>query len=372
MGIYDGLPKTTNIKLNKPGYDNAADIMALNENADIIDAAIQKNIEDISNIKKGYVKTVNNVGVDSQGNVNVTDIVTGMIIPFAGNGNIPTGFLLCNGASVGKATYPALFAAIGYTYGGSGNYFNLPNLTDKFIEGGRTAGTNKNAFVSVPDHIHAFGYNTGNNNGSFVSTAGNAVSTTLDSKASFARGWNGSGGGSTPSQIGTAINAYSANMLTSLPVSATSGNSVTVQPPALTMRYIIKAFAGAADNSTDLAITNVANDLLNLSTKVNSHVYVRESYRNGTEWYRKWSDGWIEQGGKGVASGYSSNSQTNNLLMPFSNTNYTIVCTKLASNTSAAITVVQKTTTTFNMSCHGQGGSSFSVTSDIEWYACGY
>lgn len=96
------------------------------------------------------------------------------------------------------------------------------------------------------------------------------------------------------------------------------------------------------------------------------------SYTSGTSWYRKWSDGWIEQGGKGYASGYPSNSHTNNLIMPFSNTNYTIVCTKLDSNTSAAITVVQKTKTTFNMSCHGQGGSSFSATSDIEWYACGY
>lgn len=73
MSDFSGLPKTTNLNLNKPGYDNVADIMALNENADIIDAAIKTNIDDIANIKKGYVKTVNGVGVDSKGNVNVKE-----------------------------------------------------------------------------------------------------------------------------------------------------------------------------------------------------------------------------------------------------------------------------------------------------------
>ena len=73
MSDFQGLPKTTNLNLNKPGYDNVADIMALNENADIIDAAIKTNIDAIANIKKGYVKTVNGVGVDSKGNVNVKE-----------------------------------------------------------------------------------------------------------------------------------------------------------------------------------------------------------------------------------------------------------------------------------------------------------
>ena len=41
MSGFDGLPKTPNYKLNKPGYDNIADIMALNENADILDTAIK-------------------------------------------------------------------------------------------------------------------------------------------------------------------------------------------------------------------------------------------------------------------------------------------------------------------------------------------
>ena len=38
--------------------------------------------------------------------------------------------LECNGQSVSTEKYPALFANIGYTYGGIGTSFNVPNLPD--------------------------------------------------------------------------------------------------------------------------------------------------------------------------------------------------------------------------------------------------
>lgn len=47
----------------------------------------------------------------------------------------PTGFLVCNGAGVSRTFYPDLFAAIGYSFGGSGNTFNLPDLRGEFIRG---------------------------------------------------------------------------------------------------------------------------------------------------------------------------------------------------------------------------------------------
>jgi len=49
--------------------------------------------------------------------------------------NIPANYLWCNGASVLVATYPNLFAKIGYTNGGSGLNFNLPDLQGRFIKG---------------------------------------------------------------------------------------------------------------------------------------------------------------------------------------------------------------------------------------------
>jgi microcystin-dependent protein len=64
---------------------------------------------------------------------------SGMIICWAGtNGNIPTGWLLCNGSSIATATYPDLHTAIGYVYGGSGANFNLPDLVDNFVRGQST------------------------------------------------------------------------------------------------------------------------------------------------------------------------------------------------------------------------------------------
>jgi len=57
------------------------------------------------------------------------------IIPYAGT-TLPQGWLRCDGSSVDAGTYPALFAAIGTTYGGNGApNFNLPDLRGRAIFG---------------------------------------------------------------------------------------------------------------------------------------------------------------------------------------------------------------------------------------------
>ena len=65
---------------------------------------------------------------------------------------MPDGWLLCNGASLAKASYPDLFAAIGYTWGGSGNTFYLPNYNGRHILG-TTYANNVGSTVSagLPD-----------------------------------------------------------------------------------------------------------------------------------------------------------------------------------------------------------------------------
>ena len=47
----------------------------------------------------------------------------------------PAGWLEENGVSLSVASYPALFAIIGYTYGGSGANFNLPDSRGEFVRG---------------------------------------------------------------------------------------------------------------------------------------------------------------------------------------------------------------------------------------------
>lgn len=78
-------------------------------------------------------------------------VPSGVMVPFAGK-TVPDGWLLCNGASLAKASYPDLFTAIGYTWGGSGNTFYLPNYNGRHILG-TTYAKNVGSTVSagLPD-----------------------------------------------------------------------------------------------------------------------------------------------------------------------------------------------------------------------------
>lgn len=64
-----------------------------------------------------------------------TDIPVGTILPFDGT-NVPSGYLVCNGAAVSRTTYAALFAVLGTRHGeGDGKTtFNLPNAHRRFLE----------------------------------------------------------------------------------------------------------------------------------------------------------------------------------------------------------------------------------------------
>lgn len=66
----------------------------------------------------------------------VSGVPTGCLVPFAGT-VIPSGYLLCNGAAVSRTTYAKLFSVIGTLWGeGDGETtFNLPDFSDRFIEG---------------------------------------------------------------------------------------------------------------------------------------------------------------------------------------------------------------------------------------------
>jgi hypothetical protein len=145
-------------------------------------------------------------------------VAPGFVMPFAAN-STPSGYLLCNGAAVSRTTYAALFSAIGTTYGGGdgSSTFNLPNLTDKFIQGSGTAGTVKAA--GLPNITGAF---QGDYNAADTKPEGVFYLMGKDV--------TGNAGGGIDTMIG--FNASRS--------SAIYGASSTVQPPALTMRYYIK------------------------------------------------------------------------------------------------------------------------------------
>jgi microcystin-dependent protein len=81
------------------------------------------------------VLEVKNTGAVEVLGVNLaTYAPAGAVISYAGS-SAPTGWLLCAGQSLLTASYSALFGAIGYTYGGSGANFNLPDLRGRVVAG---------------------------------------------------------------------------------------------------------------------------------------------------------------------------------------------------------------------------------------------
>ena len=173
-------------------------------------------------LKKGIL-VKNGVAVGAVGDKYYSSTAIGVIQAFSGT-TIPHGYLLADGASYKVADYPDLYAVIGNTYGGDTENFNVPNLVDKFIEGSTTSGTEKEAGLpnitggwmpSVP--VNYQNYATG--------------AVTAETKSS---GLVSSSGTQAAPGAGFKIDASKS--------SAVYGKSTTVQPPALTMVYIIKAF----------------------------------------------------------------------------------------------------------------------------------
>ena len=97
-----------------------------------------------------------------------------------------------------------------------------------------------------------------------------------------------------------------------------------------------------------------------------------ETYKNGTSWYRVWSDGFKEQAGY-QASGSAFADVTVAFLKPFSNANYTFLrnIKRNPNKTDGAVGgwtgYTNKTATSVTFI---NEASSYGLGSD--WYACGY
>lgn len=110
----------------------------------------------------------------------VTNPLTGAILPFAADNmefinqnpsDGPSGLLKCDGSSYLAADFPALFAVIGYTWGGSGANFNVPDLQGRAPIGdgsgsglstriiGNVGGEESHTLsvAEMPSHVHTEG-----------------------------------------------------------------------------------------------------------------------------------------------------------------------------------------------------------------------
>ena len=262
----------------------------------------------------------------------------------------PAGYLKADGRAVGRETYAELYATIGTTFGeGDGQTsFNLPDLIDRFAQGSRTPGQKveaglpniKGEFERVPSATPPFF------NGAFE-IAGNDLSLGGDSRAVNARRCS--------------FDASRSNQI--------YGASDTVQPPALTLLPCIKVF-DAASNPGLIDITGLANEVDGKLDKVIDSKpirYVVDAYSDGTNWYRKWSDGWLEQGGV-INTAPANEIVTLTFLKPYSSKAYSIL-KNIGGNTSAY--QFDGYSSFYSLTTTSAKTNNVKIFIDTRWYACG-
>ena len=156
--------------------------------------------------------------------------------------------------------------------------------------------------------------------------------------------------------------------------SSVYGRSSTVQPESNEWMICV-VVAGQATNIGSVDVGNVMSAVAQVQASVsvveakpilNAKAYITETWSNGTSWYRKYSDGWIEQGGE-----YTKERDTNSTVtfpVAFKDTNYTISTSQYSRLTSSEAPVCDftvKTNTGFAHNYASWGGKT-------GWVACGY
>ena len=103
----------------------------------------------------------------------------GTIVAYGGEA-APAGWLLCNGLSVSRSTYPSLFAAIGTAFGtASSTVFNVPDFRGRFLRGW-DSGAGRD-----PDRANRAAMITGGNIGDKVGSTQNDEFRSHDHSISF-------------------------------------------------------------------------------------------------------------------------------------------------------------------------------------------
>lgn len=178
--------------------------------------------------------TVDNVSVPSPTAGAAADPVPTGNISMYGAAAAPTGYILCDGSAVSRATYATLFGVIGTTYGtGDGvTTFNVPDLRGRFALGKATAGTGNalGASGGLIDHVHSGPSHTHDVAVPYTGWV-ESVNTPPDA-GKLQVGGSGAGAEASVSQ------ATGNQTVTS--TAAGTGNTGTANPPFLVVNFIIK------------------------------------------------------------------------------------------------------------------------------------
>ena len=171
-------------------------------------------------------------------------VPSGTVIAFAG-ATPPTGWWLCNGSTISRAAYPALFTAISVAHGsGDGSTtFHLPNYQGRFLRGvangsandpDRAARTHPVTSTVVGDVVGSVqSHQTDAHTHFSVANQAQINNTTVNT--SFAIADNGlQGGGNYAYNLGSGTTVANTS-----PTNSSGGNET--RPKNANVNYIIKA-----------------------------------------------------------------------------------------------------------------------------------
>ena len=146
---------------------------------------------------------------------------------------------------------------------------------------------------------------------------------------------------------------------------STYGNSDTVQPPS-TEQYLYFYVGNTVRNQTEVDVGTVTEQLNGKQDVLPNNVdYVVESYNDGTNWYRVYKSGWVEQGGGFGSSYLNYTTKTISLPKPLKDTLYNISITNATTGNCYAPVITAKTTTDFTVV------NTTNVNALGCWYVCG-
>lgn len=161
------------------------------------------------------------------------------------------------------------------------------------------------------------------------------------------------------------------------------GDTISISAESQTLSAVSITFIPAVGNGSlyyyigdtlqNAQLINVARIEEKLTDmNATSRGYLVDSYHNGTEWYRIYSDGWIEQGGRFYNNADVEN--TISFLKPFKNTDYSLLINHGVSGKYATALSGRHsdeawgyTTTNFQAQTYNAVGLNW-----IVWSACGY
>lgn len=159
------------------------------------------------------------------------------------------------------------------------------------------------------------------------------------------------------------LNSYTGSTGNASESNAIYGSSTTVQPES--HDWIICAVAfGTATNVGSVDVANVMNTIGQI--QANPHIVETWKSAHGTSWYRKYSDGWIEQGGP-----MSTNDKVT-FYVAFSDTNYYIDVTWNGGKSETFWPSDWEITKSSNTYFTTTATTNASNVRGLCWYACGY